>query len=143
MLGPDGQPWHSWRALILPFLEQEPLWKEYRLDEPWNGPNNSKLLKRRPDFFACHEFDGKFNVPKNQTSYVAVVGSETAWPGPASIDVKQITDGTSNTVLVVEVKDAGIPWLAPIDLSFEESGTPPDGETAGILQVPIPEVAMC
>ena len=125
VLGPDGKPWHSWRALILPFLDAEELAKKYRFDEPWNGPNNSKLLDQRPDIFACRGFDGVVNVSKRRTSYLAVVGSESAWPGATSIQVNDMTDGPSYTVMVIEVRDAFIPWLAPDDLSFEEAIAPP------------------
>lgn len=127
VLGPDGKPWHSWRVLILPFLEQEPLWKKYRLDEPWNGPNNSKLLKERPEAFACRSFDSGPWVPKTDTTYVAVVGPQTAWPGASSIQVADVADGMSNTVFVIEVRDAGIPWLAPDDLAFDEANQRPRG----------------
>lgn len=127
VVGPDGKPWHSWRVLILPFLEEEPLWKKYRLDEPWNGPNNSKLLKERPVAFACRSFDSGPWVAKTDTTYVAVVGAETVWPGASSIPVADVADGLSNTVFVVEVRDAGIAWLAPDDLSLEEAILPPRG----------------
>lgn len=125
VLGPDGKPWHSWRVLILPFLEEEPLWKRYRFDEPWNGPNNSKLLKDRPAVFACRSFDDEPWIPKTDTTYVAVVGNETVWPGSSAIQHADVTDGTSNTVFVVEVRDAGIPWLSPRDLSIDEASIPP------------------
>src|SRR5437016_5175694 len=46
ILGPDGKPWHSWRVLILPFIEQQRLYNEYNFDEPWDGPNNRKLASR-------------------------------------------------------------------------------------------------
>jgi Protein of unknown function (DUF1559) len=42
----DGKPIHSWRVLILPFLEQQELYRAYNFDEPWNGPNNRKLASR-------------------------------------------------------------------------------------------------
>ena len=42
----DGKPLHSWRTLILPFLDQARLYNEYRFDEPWDGPNNRKLAGR-------------------------------------------------------------------------------------------------
>lgn len=128
VVGPDGQRWHSWRALILPFLEEKPeLSKQYRFDEPWNGPNNSKLLDKRPLVFACHWIDNKPHVPKTDTNYVAVVGNETAWLGEESLRVAEIEDGTWSTALVIEVRDAGIPWLAPDDLTFEEASQPPRG----------------
>src|SRR5262245_42706847 len=49
VLGPDGRPWHSWRVLILPFMECDPLYREYRFNEPWDGPNNRKLLAKMPE----------------------------------------------------------------------------------------------
>lgn len=119
VLGPGGKPWHSWRVLILPFLEEAELAKAYRFDEPWNGPNNSQLLERCPEVFRCPSAKGK--IPPTTTNYVAVVGTETVWPGASPVSIGEITDGTSNTVLVVEVRDAGIAWLAPDDLSLEEA----------------------
>ena len=121
--GPDGKPWHSWRVLILPKLEEEKLYSEYRFDEPWNGPHNSRLLKRRPEVFCC--VTAKSHIPAEHTTYSAIVGDETAWPGPTGVSVKEFLDGTSNTVLVVEMRDANIPWLAPDDLWFEEAGIVP------------------
>ena len=117
--GPDGRPWHSWRVLILPFLNEEKLFAEYRFDEPWNGPHNWLLSQRRPEVFVCTA--AKPNISPNQTTYVAVVGSETLWPNEGATGVNDILDGTSNTILVVEVRDASIPWLAPNDLTFEEA----------------------
>lgn len=126
--GPDGKPWHSWRVLILPFLGEEKLYAEYRFDEPWNGPRNSLLLKRRPDVFCC--FGAKPHISPGHTSYSAIVGDGTAWPGPTGVAVQDIQDGLSNTIRVVEVRDAGIPWLAPDDLSFDEVCVAP-AETSG------------
>ncbi len=117
--GPDGKPWHSWRVLVLPFMDQQKLYDEYRFDEPWNGPHNQKLLKRRPEAFQCPQAEGK--IPSSDTSYVAIVGPETAWPAPEAASFSDLRDGTSNIILVVEVRDAGVPWLAPDDLTFEEA----------------------
>ena len=47
----NGKPMHSWRVLILPFIEQQTLYKRYRFDEPWDGPNNSLLAKEMPSVF--------------------------------------------------------------------------------------------
>src|SRR5262245_19749930 len=43
-----GKPLLSWRVILLPFVEQGPLYKEFKLDEPWDGPNNKKLLEKMP-----------------------------------------------------------------------------------------------
>ena len=49
----NGKPMHSWRVLILPYLERRDLYEQYKFDEPWNGPNNSKLLASRPRLYIC------------------------------------------------------------------------------------------
>jgi len=51
--GQDGKPWHSWRVLILPYLKRQDLFDSYRFDEPWNGPNNSRLVDRMPEVYGC------------------------------------------------------------------------------------------
>ena len=77
--GKNGRPMHSWRVLILPYLGDDTLFKRYNLNEPWDGPNNKKLLDSMPGFFACPcDSDARSD---NCTDYVAVVGSDAAWPG--------------------------------------------------------------
>jgi len=44
--GPDGQPLFSWRVLILPYLEQDHLYRQFNLDEPWDSPHNMSLWKK-------------------------------------------------------------------------------------------------
>lgn len=113
--GPDGERWHSWRALILPYLEPE-LAKEYRLDEPWNGPHNKLLLVNAPDVFRSDSV----GPPSNATSYFAVVGKRTLWPAHQSMSIQKIMDGTSNTIAIVEDSRTDIQWLEPKDLLMGE-----------------------
>src|SRR5687768_11208075 len=40
----DGAPGLSWRVAILPMLGEEPLYKEFHLDEPWDSPHNKPLV---------------------------------------------------------------------------------------------------
>jgi hypothetical protein len=96
-LGPDGRPWHSWRVHILPFIEQNDLFKEYRFDEPWNGPDNRKLAERMPRLFGFADSAGS-----TTTNYLAVVGAETMWPGAEARKSNEIKDGSSQTILIVE-----------------------------------------
>ncbi len=103
-----GRPMHSWRVLILPFMEEAALYQQYRFDEPWDGPNNSKLANRIPEVYRCPTYERshdrlKLSAPHLalMTNYVAVVGVGTAFDGSASVGVRDIEDGTSNTVLVI------------------------------------------
>jgi prepilin-type processing-associated H-X9-DG protein len=112
-----GDPAHSWRTLLLPFMERHSLYKEYRFDEPWDGPNNSKLENGIP-VIRC-PFDP--TTRGRRTNYVAVVGPNTAWPGLRPANLKDdFPDGAENTILVVEVADSGIDWIEPRDLAFDD-----------------------
>ena len=121
ILGPDGMPWHSWRVLILPYLDRQELYNAYKFDEPWNGPNNSKLAGEMAEFWACPSDPQGGRAPQLMTTnYVAVVGPATAWPGSRTVTFKDFTDGSATTLLVVEAVDTGIHWMEPADLSFTQ-----------------------
>jgi prepilin-type processing-associated H-X9-DG protein len=109
----SGRPMHSWRVLILPFLDEQPLYDQYDFGEPWNGPNNIKVLNSMPRFFACPH---RSPNPKKRTSYVVITGPGTLFPGASSVKVVDISDGTPNTLMVVETDNVDIPWTSPIDL---------------------------
>jgi hypothetical protein len=111
----EGRPMHSWRVLILPFMEKTSLYDQYNFDEPWNGLNNSNLHKEKVGVFCC---PSRSTQHENETSYVAVVGHGTAWPGEASTRFADLPDGAANTILVVEVAKSGIHWMEPRDLDF-------------------------
>lgn len=149
VLGPDGRPWHSWRVLILPFLECQPLYEEYRFDEPWDGPNNRKLLGKMPEVFACpsRPCDAKaslfpslafgllacdahpVSVRDGNTSYAAVLCQDCVFRGTEPVTIKEILDGTSNTALIGESNRTRIPWTKPedIDIAFHSKLGDPDG----------------
>lgn len=114
-LGPDGKPWHSWRVLILPYIEQDNLFKQYRFDEPWDGPNNRQLAEHMPKLYA---FSGTHR-PTTTTNYLAVVGAETMWPGATVRKRGEIKDGTGETILIVENNGLGVHWMEPRDLAFD------------------------
>jgi hypothetical protein len=115
--GKDGRPAHSWRVLILPFLGRQGLYDAYRFDEPWDGPNNSQLVERMPEAFACPAVrDG----PPGRTSYVAVVGSQTMWPGDQAIRIFDVKDGLSNTIQLLEIADSDIAWTEPRDVLLRD-----------------------
>ena len=115
-LGPDGRPWHSWRVLILPFVEGDSLFKQYRFDEPWDGPNNRRLANQRPRTFA---FPTNRDVGSVVANYLAVVGPKTLWPGGVPYRGNP-PDGAGSTVLFVENDGLGVHWMEPRDLTFRD-----------------------
>jgi len=118
--GPDGKPWHSWRVIIMPYIECGSFYSEYSFDEPWNGPHNSELAKKfvngAPFVYRCPT-DEKSN-PQN-TSYVAVIDENTVWPPHGVASFQDVTDSTKNTLFVVEVGDSGVHWMEPRDLRLD------------------------
>ena len=107
---------HSWRVLLLPFLDHSDVYQKYSFNEPWDGPNNRKLSKEVGGLYRCPADSGE----STNTSYVVVVGRGTVWPGEISTRSKDIRDGLDKTLLVVEIADSGINWMEPRDLSFEK-----------------------
>ncbi len=79
----QGKPMHSWRVLILPFMEQKELYDAYDFAEPWDGPNNRKLASRIGSIYLRSGLD---SGQAQTTSFVAVVGPQTAWPGSEADD---------------------------------------------------------
>ena len=113
----DGRPAHSWRILILPYLEQRELFQAYSFDEPWNGPNNSKLATRMPQLFA---FAGTYVSGKStSTNFVAITGDETVWPRGTGMVQSDLGDGPSNTIQFAEYNGPAVHWMSPEDLKFE------------------------
>jgi hypothetical protein len=164
LYGPDGKTQYSWRVALLPYLEAD-IYKQYHFDEPWDGPNNRKLLEKMPAVFRCPAEPAE----SQNSSYFALVGpgaifdtqprkkvpdgpaglgaggamggpaaapampggaggpmpgaggtSPARWPedAPLGTTFMEITDGVSNTILLVEAK-RNIPWTKPEDIPYD------------------------
>jgi hypothetical protein len=110
-----GNPKHSWRVLILPYIDEGKLYAEYDFDEPWDGPDNARLLHRMPQ-----AFHSQTEPPSNaNTNLVVITGWGTAFPGSSSTKLDDIQDGQEDTILLTEIGNSKIPWLSPHDLSVE------------------------
>ena len=116
----NGKPMHSWRVLLLPFIDESPLYKQYDFDKPWDSPENLKLLDHKLNLYACPSHDSYDEKP-NTTSYVAVVGPNTAWPGSTGTRLSDFKDGAANSIMLVESNSEKIPWTAPRDLTLKEA----------------------
>lgn len=110
----SGKPTHSWRVLLLPFLQESGRYQKYLFAEPWDGPNNSSLASDMPDIYRCPDDRGSANTP----SYAMIVGPGMLSDGPHTTDLSHIRDGASNTILLIETAGAPFNWLTPADLSL-------------------------
>jgi hypothetical protein len=117
VLNEQGQRWHSWRVLLLPDLGYADLYDQYRFDELWNGPHNRQLLARMPAVYGCPADQQR---AAENTNYFAIVGPQTAWPEYCALSIGHVTDGTANTVSLIESVDAGIAWLEPRDMNYAD-----------------------
>ena len=110
---PDDSPGVSWRVAILPYIEQQNLYDEFHLDEPWDSRHNLSLANSHPDLYACPSARGPSKIV---TNYAAIGGVNGCWPNGKPIATQDITDGTSNTLLVVESHSFNAAWSEPRDL---------------------------
>lgn len=114
--GPDGTPLYGWRVLLLPYIEQDELYREFHLDEAWDSPHNVRLLERMPATYAAPSYK-RSRLPPNHTVIHVFVGPGTAFEGPGGVPLQDFPDGMSNTFLLVEAGDP-VPWTKPEDIAY-------------------------
>jgi hypothetical protein len=132
----DGTPLLSWRVHLLPFVEQQQLYDQLHLDEPWDSEHNKQFINQIPEVFRSP----RSTAGPGMTTYLAPRGPRTAFP-PTPDEEKgkgrqtrgmrlaNITDGTSNTIGVVEVNDEhAVIWTKPDDYEYD-----PADPLAGLL----------
>jgi hypothetical protein len=111
----DGKPLLSWRVRLLPYLEENALYARFKLDEPWDSPNNRPLLDQMPAIYRTPS-----GGPANKTRFVGFKGEHTLFPPGGKMQFKRITDGTSNTLLFVEAPpEKAVEWTKPADIDFD------------------------
>jgi len=111
-----GKKLLSWRVAILPYIEQDNLYKQFKLDEPWDSPNNKKWGEIAVKTYVDSRVpapDGKLN----RTYYKVFTGKGAMFDG-AEVRLLDVTDGTSNTVMVLAGGES-VPWAKPEDFDFD------------------------
>jgi prepilin-type processing-associated H-X9-DG protein len=116
----NGKPLLSWRVAILPYLGFQELYNKFNLDEPWDSAHNKTLLREMPPMYLC---PNRVKAEPFATTYQVMVGRNAMFEKDQDVGVVDVTDGTSNTFMVVEAKNA-IPWTKPDDLTFDPAAAP-------------------
>lgn len=112
----DGTPLLSWRVAILPYIDQMGLYQQFHLDEPWDSAHNRALVDQMPEVFASP----RRTLKRGETAFLAPAGTGMISEPGRTTSFYDITDGTSNTIMVVEASDeAAVPWTKPADLPTE------------------------
>jgi hypothetical protein len=131
----QGQPLLSWRVHLLPLLGEEKLYKQFKLDEPWDSPHNRKLIPHIPAVYSPD--DGKLTAA-GKTLFLAPLGEATMFPGRKRVRISDVLDGTSNTIFIVEAADdQAVIWTKPADLKYD-----PKKPLAGLVDKHRPEFAV-
>ena len=136
----SSRPKHSWRVLILPYIEQLPLYRQYDLKEPFDGPRNHVLARTTIPAYCCPSDPA---TSGGQTDYVMIVGPKTISQGPNSHAIPEIVAGGSRSIMLVEVSGLGINWMEPKDITLDD---PIARLNSGTLRGPHPggiHVLMC
>ena len=109
----NGKPLHSWRTLLLPYMEQQALYSQIDLNKPWDDPVNLPFSQVVIPTYACPS--GHTDSPE-KTCYQVVIDPAGIFSGPVPCKMFNVTDGLSNTLLVIETdSENAVPWMAPVD----------------------------
>ncbi len=115
----DGKPLLSWRVHILPYIEEQALYNQFHLDEPWDSEHNKELIELMPDVY----LSPRSKAEAGKTTYLGVGGADGVFVRPADggrigTGMRDITDGTSATAMTVEVTDKrAVTWTRPGDFA--------------------------
>lgn len=136
--GPHGEVGLSWRVQVLPYIEQQELYKEFKLDEAWDSAHNRKLIAKMPKLYAPPKGE---TVAEGLTYYRSFSGPSTLMPPPREkgkaglalpgTKIAAISDGTSNTFLAAEAADP-VMWTKPDELEY--NATKPVPKLGGIFE---------
>ncbi len=110
----NGKPLHSWRTLILPYVDQNELYNSIDLSKPWNDPANQKAYHTEISTYYCPSIQAR--LAPGLTTYQAIVGPDAALQPVKSHKFSDILDGTTNTAIVIDVNlENAVHWMSPVD----------------------------
>jgi hypothetical protein len=129
-----GNNRHSWRVLILPYLNENALHSEYNFDEAWDSPNNLGVATDIPAVFQNQKHA---NFGAWQSDYFFITGSGTLFPDSGPLSPDQIRDDVGQTLLLVEARrvgEGGMYWSEPVDVKTQGLLAKGYSDLGGVLE---------
>jgi hypothetical protein len=126
----DGNPLYSGRVLLLPFMEQTPLFNQWDLSKAWDSPENLRLSQMAIPVY----LDPSSQGPPSRSDYLFITGPGSMLGDPENINsFRDVVDGTSNTMFLVEVRNGAGSWAQPTELDIKQisNGLPPGNHPGG------------
>jgi prepilin-type processing-associated H-X9-DG protein len=115
-----GKPTISWRVAILPYMEHSDIYRAFDVKQSWDSAKNRVPGNIHLEDFRCPSDPGT-TAGSAETNYVRIVGKDTVGGMPnEAVKISDITDGTSNTIMVAEVSGMHIHWAEPRDVTVDE-----------------------
>ena len=128
----DGKRLLSWRVHLLPWLEEDLLFRQFKLDEPWDSPHNIKLLDHMPDFYKSLDYPGLGNktVVLGLSGPGAIFDPGESGEAPRAVRLRDIPHASAVVLVVMARPERAVPWTAPDDFVFDPK-SPRKGLTTG------------
>ena len=107
-----GKPLHSWRTLILPFIDRRDLYEKVDLLKPWNDPANAEVFKAYVKVYHCPSSE----TAENYTTYLAIVAPNACFHPTEPRVLAEMTDSAAETLMVIDMAASqAVPWMSPLD----------------------------
>jgi hypothetical protein len=115
----NDKPLHSWRTLVLPYIDDEALYRGIDLKQPWDAQKQNPVFANSLLDYTCPNDPSSHEPGTTQTNYFAVVGPNAAWSGKKPRKFTDFGEEASHTIMLVEVADSGVSWAEPRDFSID------------------------
>jgi hypothetical protein len=107
----EGKPLHSWRTLLLPYIEQKKLYDSIDLTKPWDDPVNAHAREVKIPVYHCPSS----NNPVNFTTYMAII-TPTSFIQPQHSRSINAANNAPEKLIVIEVSSNNAThWMSPVD----------------------------
>lgn len=110
----NGNRLHSWRTLILPYMEQHQLYESIDLTKPWDDPINAAACNTSPHGLVCPALASNI-AATNLTTYLAVVTPESAIRAGESAATEGLAAQSETLLIIDATPDKAVPWMSPYD----------------------------